>query len=97
MSVNDDTDGAKARPDGLARLFEGIPVAERRLDLAGVSTSLFQGGDGVPIVLLHGQGGFAAHWAQVIPHLVPTHHVVAPDLPGLGESVVQANRLDAPG
>ena len=37
----------------LARLFEGIPVAERRLDLAGASTSLFQGGDGVPIVLLH--------------------------------------------
>ena len=97
MSVNDDTDGAKARSDGLARLFEGIPVAERRLDLAGVSTSLFQGGEGVPIVLLHGQGGFAAHWAQVIPHLVPTHHVVAPDLPGLGESVVQANRLDASG
>jgi pimeloyl-ACP methyl ester carboxylesterase len=97
MSVNGDTDGARSSPDALARLFEGIPVAEQRLDLAGVSTSLFQGGDGIPIVLLHGQGGFAAHWAQVIPRLVPTHHVVAPDLPGLGESVVQANSLDAAG
>jgi pimeloyl-ACP methyl ester carboxylesterase len=97
MSVNGDTDGAKSSPDGLGRLFEGIPVAERRLDLAGVSTSVFQGGEGAPIVLLHGQGGFAAHWARVIPHVVATHHVVAPDLPGLGESVVRANRLDAAG
>lgn len=97
MSVNGNTDGSKSSPDGLTRLLEGIPVTERRLDLAGVSTWLVQGGDGAPIVLLHGQGGFAAHWAQVIPHLVVTHRVVAPDLPGLGQSEVRANRLDAPG
>lgn len=97
MSVNPCTDEPKSSPHGLARLFEGIPVAERRLDLAGVSTSLFEGGEGAPIVLLHGQGGFAAHWVQVIPRLVATHHIVAPDLPGLGQSEVRANPLDAPG
>jgi pimeloyl-ACP methyl ester carboxylesterase len=97
MSVNGNTDGSKSSPVGLTRLLDGIPVTERRLDLAGVSTWLVQGGDGAPIVLLHGQGGFAAHWAQVIPHLVATHRVVAPDLPGLGQSEVRANPLDAPG
>jgi pimeloyl-ACP methyl ester carboxylesterase len=74
-----------------------MPVTERRLDLAGVSTSLLEGGEGPPIVLLHGQGGFAAHWVQVIPHLVGSHRVVVPDLPGLGQSEVRAGRLDAPG
>jgi pimeloyl-ACP methyl ester carboxylesterase len=78
------------------RLLEGLPITERRLDLAEVSTSLLEGGDGSPIVLLHGQGGFAAIWGRVIPHLVGSHRVVAPDLPGLGQSEVQAGRLDAP-
>jgi pimeloyl-ACP methyl ester carboxylesterase len=45
-----------------------------------------EGGDGPPIVLLHGQGGFAAMWMPVIVGLVSAHHVVAPDLPGLGAS-----------
>jgi pimeloyl-ACP methyl ester carboxylesterase len=78
------------------RLLKDLPVTERRLDLAGVSTSLLEGGEGSPLVLLHGQGGFAAMWGRVIPHLVGSHHVVAPDLPGLGRSEVRAGNLDAP-
>jgi len=78
------------------RLLKDLPVTERRLDLAGVSTSLLEGGEGPPLVLLHGQGGFAAQWGRVIPHLVGSHRVVAPDLPGLGYSEVRAGNLDAP-
>jgi pimeloyl-ACP methyl ester carboxylesterase len=37
-------------------------------------------------VLLHGQGGWAGVWLPVVAELVRTHHVVAPDLPGLGAS-----------
>lgn len=76
------------------RLLEDLPVAERRLDLAEVSTSVLEGGDGPPIVLLHGQGGFAEMWGRVIPQIVGSHRVVAPDLPGLGHSEVRAGRLD---
>jgi pimeloyl-ACP methyl ester carboxylesterase len=79
----------------VARLLQGAPVTERRLVVAGASTSLLEGGQGPPIVLLHGQGGFAAHWLQVIPHLVRSHRVVAPDLPGLGGSQALTGRLDA--
>jgi pimeloyl-ACP methyl ester carboxylesterase len=66
------------------RLLYGLPVDDRRLHLAGVSTAVLEGGDGPPIVFL--QGEFAAVWMRVIPDLVSTHRVVAPDLPGLGAS-----------
>jgi pimeloyl-ACP methyl ester carboxylesterase len=75
------------------RLLSGLPVTERRLDLAGVSTAVLEGGDGPPIVLL--QGEFAAVWMRVIPEMVTTHRVIAPDLPGLGASEVSDGAPDA--
>jgi pimeloyl-ACP methyl ester carboxylesterase len=66
------------------RLVSDLPVSDRRLRLAGVSTAVVEGGDGPPIVFL--QGEFAAVWLRVIPELVATHRVVAADLPGLGAS-----------
>ena len=69
------------------RMLAGVPVEERRLRLAGVSTSLLEAGDGPPLVLLHGaieSGG--AYWAPVIERLAERHRVVVPDVPGLGES-----------
>lgn len=68
------------------RLLAGLPVAERRLLLNGVSTAVLEGGDGSPVVLLHGPGEFGAKWLRVIPGLVETHRVIAPDLPGHGAS-----------
>jgi pimeloyl-ACP methyl ester carboxylesterase len=76
-------------------LLAGVPVQERRLQLAGVSTAVLEGGAGPPVVLLHGPGGNATHWIRVIPDLVTSHHVVAPDLPGQGASEVTDGRLDA--
>ena len=75
-------------------LLAGIPVEERRLELAGVSTMVLEGGDGPPLVLLHGPGANAAHWLRVLPDLVATHRVIAPDLPGLGASAVGGGPLD---
>jgi pimeloyl-ACP methyl ester carboxylesterase len=75
------------------RLLSGLPVTERRLQLAGVSTAVLQGGDGPPIVFL--QAEFAAVWMRVIPELVRTHRVIAPDLPGLGASELPDGPPDA--
>jgi pimeloyl-ACP methyl ester carboxylesterase len=81
-----------------ARLLAGLPVTERRLQVAGVSTAVLEGGAGPPIILLHGPGDFAGMWMRVIPDLVTTHRVVAPDLPGHGTStLVDGRRLDADG
>ena len=82
-----------AGEDARERLLSGLPVTERRLQLAGVSTAVLEGGDGPPIVFL--QGEFAAVWMRVIPELVTTHRVIAPDLPGLGASEVSDGPPDA--
>jgi pimeloyl-ACP methyl ester carboxylesterase len=54
---------------------------------------VLEGGAGLPVVLLHGPGAYAAAWLRVIPGLVTTHHVVAPDLPGQGASTVAAGEF----
>jgi len=69
-----------------ARVLAGMPVTHQRLELAGVSTSLLEGGEGPCVILLHEQGEFAERWMRVMPDLVRTHRVVAPDLPGHGSS-----------
>jgi pimeloyl-ACP methyl ester carboxylesterase len=76
------------------RLLADMPVTERRLLLAGISTAVLEGGEGPPVVLLHGPMGNATHWLGVIPGLVASHRVIAPDLPGHGASEV-AGLLDA--
>lgn len=45
-------------------------------------------GDGPPVVLLHGVGLDAAgiSWKYAIPDLAESHRVIAPDMPGHGES-----------
>jgi pimeloyl-ACP methyl ester carboxylesterase len=72
--------------DARETLLAPLPVTERRVTCAGVSTAVLEGGDGPPLVLLHGPGECAAHWTRVLPDLVTTHRVVAPDLPGHGSS-----------
>jgi len=70
-------------------------LTERVLPLAGVSTAVLEGGAGPPVILLHSSGEFAALWSRVIPDLVTTHRVVAPDLPGHGASMRVEGDLDA--
>ncbi|TPG49628.1 alpha/beta hydrolase [Roseomonas nepalensis] len=43
-------------------------------------------GAGPPLVLLHGGAGSWRHWARNVEALSRQHRVLAPDLPGLGES-----------
>ena len=86
---------AAAIDDPRERLLAAIPLAERRLEIGGVRTAVLEGGDGPPLVLLHGGiecGG--AYWAPVMSRLADAHRLIVPDVPGLGESKPVA-RLDA--
>ena len=77
------------------RMLAGMPVRERRMPLAGMPTAVLEGGDGPPMVLLHGPGEFAGVWLPVLPDLARTHRVIVPDLPGHGASEAPDGPLDA--
>jgi pimeloyl-ACP methyl ester carboxylesterase len=76
------------------RLLENMPVTERRIELAGMSTAVLEAGAGPPMVLLHGPGAHAAAWLPAIPGLAATHRVIAPDLPGQGATAAADGPLD---
>ena len=80
----------RRRPDAggtvRERLLADLPVVERRLELADGPTAVLEGGEGRPLVLLHGPGEHAVKWLRVIPALVREFRVIAPDLPGHGSS-----------
>src|SRR6186713_1150261 len=81
--------------DPRRRVLSGLPVSERRMPLAGSSTTLLEGGDGPTLILLHGGiecGG--AYWSPVIPSLARSYRLVIPDVPGVGESA-PLPRMDA--
>jgi pimeloyl-ACP methyl ester carboxylesterase len=76
-------------------LIASLPVTERQIRLAGISTAVLEGGNGPAIVLLHGPGEYAAKWLRIIPDLVKTHRLVAPDLPGHGMSAAVDGAVDS--
>lgn len=77
------------------RLLAGLPVTERLLQLNGISTAVLEGGDGPPVVPLHGPGESALWWMRVIPQLAAKHRVIVPDLPAHGASRAGDGPLDA--
>lgn len=97
MTTTQQTEPNTSADEARRQLLSGMPVTERRLELAGVSTAFLEGGVGRPILLLHEQAEFAVRWLRVLPDLVETHHVIAPDLPGHGASVVTSKELDEEG
>jgi len=76
--------GRRAGEMARRRLLAELPVTERRLRLAGIPTVVLEGGEGPPVVLLHGPMANATHWKWVIPGLAAGHRVIVPDLPGHG-------------
>lgn len=55
-------------------------------DLGGPVHYLDFGGEGSPLLMVHGLGGNALNWMAVAPGLAQHHHVVALDLAGFGQT-----------
>lgn len=60
----------------------------------GLRLHYVRGGQGDPLVLLHGFGSTWYEWRKVMPELAERYTVIAPDLPGLGDSEVPAGGFD---
>ena len=61
-------------------------LEERFAEIKGVRMRYFVGGDGPPLVLVHGLGGAASNWTELAPLLLERHRLLVPDLPGHGGS-----------
>ena len=69
----------------LNRTLSGLE--EKTIQVAGHDIHYLEGGQGdIPIVLLHGIFAEKDHWTDFARALTGSHHILAPDLPGFGES-----------
>src|SRR5882724_5673852 len=60
--------------------------AERYADVNGVRLHYYIGGEGSPVVLLHGYAETGHMWIPLMPLLAKNHTVIVPDLRGAGNS-----------
>jgi pimeloyl-ACP methyl ester carboxylesterase len=74
-----------------------LRLEERFVEARGVKMRYFVGGEGPPLVLVHGLAGAAANWVELTEGLVRRHRLVVPELPGHGGSagLPAAPNLDA--
>jgi pimeloyl-ACP methyl ester carboxylesterase len=76
-----------------AKLNLELHLAEVR----GTRLRYYVGGEGEPLVLVHGLGGSAANWLALVPLLLPGRRLLVPELPGHGgsEPLPAASSLNA--
>jgi pimeloyl-ACP methyl ester carboxylesterase len=60
-------------------------LEERHYDWRGARIRFFEGGEGPPLLLVHGLGGAAWNFTEMQPHLAG-RRLIVPDLPGHGGS-----------
>jgi len=72
--------------------FDGFAL--ETVDCGDVTLRVRHGGDGPPVVLLHGHPRTHATWHRVAELLAGTHTVVCPDLRGYGGSTAPADAPD---
>jgi pimeloyl-ACP methyl ester carboxylesterase len=90
-----------SRTEYASRVTEGKHRLEgfetRELETGGTRVAYAVGGDGAPLVLVHGLGGTVENWRALAPALAARHRVLVPDLPGHGSSSLlpEARDVDA--
>jgi pimeloyl-ACP methyl ester carboxylesterase len=86
--------------DGDDSTWMGVdwPSMTRRVDVDGQALSVVDtGGDGPPILWVHGLGGVWQNWLLNIPAFMGTHRCVAIDLPGFGQSGMPPGEISISG
>jgi abhydrolase domain-containing protein 6 len=75
-------------------MFEIVKKIERKaggleqksVEVNGMNIQYLEGGSGEPLVLIHGFGANKDNWTRSAKFLTPHFKVIAPYLPGFGES-----------
>src|SRR6266446_2771990 len=69
-------------------------IMSRTAEVDGVQLRYLTAGHGPTVILLHGYAENSRMWKPIIPLLAEKSTVIAPDLPGIGDSAIPPNGLD---
>jgi len=69
-------------------------IVSRTAEIGGAKLHYLTAGSGTPLILLHGYAETSRMWRPIIPALAERFTVIAPDLPGIGDSEIPAGGLD---
>jgi pimeloyl-ACP methyl ester carboxylesterase len=69
-------------------------IVSRTAEIDGVHLHYLMAGHGPMVILLHGFAQTSRMWKPIIPLLAERFTVIAPDLPGIGDSGIPANGPD---
>src|SRR5437763_13210286 len=69
-------------------------IASRFADVEGIKLHYLTAGHGPTVILLHGYTQTSLMWRPLIPKLADKFTVIAPDLPGIGDSDIPRDGLD---
>ena len=69
-------------------------IVSRTAEVDGVKLHYLIAGHGPTVILLHGFAETSRMWRPIIPLLADRFTVIAPDLPGIGDSSIPADRID---
>lgn len=72
----------------------GNSIESKFATVDGIKIHYLTAGHGPAIVLLHGYTQTSRMWQPLIPKLTDTFTVIAPDLPGIGDSEIPKDGLD---
>src|SRR6202171_5253707 len=80
---------------GMAAAATGDAViSSHTAEAEGVKLHYLTAGHGPAVILLHGYTETSRMWKPIMPLLAERFTVIAPDLPGIGDSEIPANGLD---
>jgi pimeloyl-ACP methyl ester carboxylesterase len=71
-----------------------LAIASRSAEVDGVKLHYLTAGHGPAVILLHGYTQTSRMWRPIMPLLAEKFTVIAPDLPGIGDSGIPSDRLD---
>lgn len=69
-------------------------IASRTAEVDGFKLHYLTAGHGPAVILLHGYAETSHMWRPIIPQLAEKFTVIAPDLPGIGDSDIPTHGLD---
>src|SRR5882724_1098261 len=69
-------------------------IVSRTAKIDNVELHYLTAGHGPAVILLHGYAETSRMWRSIIPLLAEKFTVIAPDLPGIGDSSIPADKID---